>query len=717
MQSRSWRNFWKVLLSLLLLFLMISMILMRTVSATVNNRNQDTSHEGDLRDLRGCREALVSHRRVVFTAIKSGSQGELLSATKIFNQIKKLTPNESISQLVLDATEKGLQAADKKLLMQSGLQICTVDPLLKNDTSNHLKILQLWAIEGPDLIVYIDTSCYVASDISGLLTLPTSKFGIGATLDHGTDWLETFNGQSVFKISPSTKYRDIVLKGIANLDPKTTLSGYLNSVFGPNGWYDIGFRYAANTKVFENNWSFWETHLPDVRIIYYSTVDPWNSAECRELHSIPISPSTDLCEMWWGGEGRTSSLPPSRFHKLWHRQVTDPLLTAVPLGYYPRATPDPLPHQFNSTPDRLDENPIIRDDYFIQTVDRRVHRIPRKVSTLNHRQFPNSAIERDRIWKIVMGIPSTDTPKGSKLRGYQRGSFFQYVSVWNVHRHPDSQILIKYILAYHPSHDYDISESLRREAARYRDILFFDIKEGAPLTTKDNRLLWERKPVDMLVGMSRKTYAWFAYAADTYKTDYVVKGDDDAFYRCNMLLNELTAYHVPRVYYGRKTHYPGVFGLFRTTGMIIGLSFDLVDWIRDSTIVEDFTDFIYEDVMVGLWFYKAHMTSSVHNMSDCRCHDITGHFNVRQDISNSSMVVHHMPTSKGAYTELFKRFLDPHLRPLKTKTKAILESMLEEPWETVYWNERYACPSQYDVHRWKLEHNRPYSKHLQTSSL
>ena len=163
------------------------------------------------------------------------------------------------------------------------------------------------------------------------------------------------------------------------------------------------------------------------------------------------------------------------------------------------------------------------------------------------------------------------------------------------------------------------------------------------------------------------------------------------------------AYQLPRVYYGRKTHYPGVFGMFRTTGMIVTLSFDLVDWLRDSTIAEQLTDFIYEDVMVGLWFYKSSMNSLINNISDCRCHDVNGHFMTRQHIRNNSLVMHHIPSSRAAYVEQFLRFPDSHLRPLKIKTKSILENMLEEPWETVYWNERYICPSQFDRFWWKLE--------------
>ena len=490
--------------------------------------------DGQLVRLEGCKEGLMTKNKAIFTMLRRESEGEIKSIIKIISQIRKFHPNEHFSSFILSTDSNPLKESTRTYVSQHSWEICTVNTT--NSSIPIIDMIQLWFMNGPELIIYIDPRCYITADVSGLL----SKFSdstLGATLNYENDWTSTFNAESVLKITPSDMMRQRITRQLVDIRNYKTVSEFLNSIIGIRDWYDLGYRYSASTKLFVSNQPFWDSQLPDVRIIFYEISLPWNRTGCVLEHEML---STDLCEMWWGLERSTTELRISMYEKLWKKSSIDKYHTAEPLKYYPQVTPDPLPHQFNSTPDRLDEIPIIMKDYSIVTVDRRVHRIERKISNLNYTIFPNSQFERNKVWKIVMGIPSTDTVKANTLRQHQRSSFFKYKTVWNVHRHPDSQMLIKYLLAYHPSNNYSISQGLITEAEDHSDIIFFNIREGAQQHQKNNKLLWERKPVDVLVGMSRKTYAWFAYAADNYKTDYVIKGDDDAFYRCNMLVHELT---------------------------------------------------------------------------------------------------------------------------------------------------------------------------------
>ena len=379
----------------------------------------------------------------------------------------------------------------------------------------------------------------------------------------------------------------------------------------------------------------------------------------------------------------TQKSAPSLFENLWknRKKITTSLIQDISGAYnskqiqYPFSKENPFPEKGNPS------NASIDSSLRIKTHERRSVRIPLLIKSIKHDIFKDD-VDPDRAWKVVLGIPSTDTTSGARRRYIQRGTFFWYSSVWNGKKHQNAKMVVKYLLAFHPSQDYNISKRLQREGLSHKDIVFFNIKEGVP--AKKGERLYEGKPISVLSGMSQKTYAWFSYAVDRFKTDYILKGDDDAFYRCNLLVNELESYRLPRVYYGRGSNYMGI---FRTSGILIGLSYDLADWVRDSLIAENFTSFAFEDVAVGIWFSVGGVPFTP--ISDCRLHDAHGHFSIEQPVRNNSLAIHHIPTDPLVYWELFLRFRDNDFPPLRVTTVL--------PKGVVHWIERLQCPRENDT--------------------
>ena len=268
--------------------------------------------------------------------------------------------------------------------------------------------------------------------------------------------------------------------------------------------------------------------------------------------------------------------------------------------------------------------------------------------------FPNDA-DYKKHWVVAFGIPAVDTKKGAYFRKLQRDSFLRYSRVWNYHKSSDATVIAKYLLAHHPSTNYTYSPELLKEAKITKDILFFDLKEG-------NWSGQGPKTDDVLIGMSRKAYAFYAFVADRIRADYICKGDDDAFYRLNMLANDLDSFTYPTIYHGRALPW---FGIKRTSGLLVTMSFDLVDWMRDSKLVENNIDFKFEDVMVGRWFYIANLRFNF--LKDCRGHCINRGYGweILQDITDTSMILHGIHPTPEAFSDMMKRFPDTHLLPLK----------------------------------------------------
>eukprot|EP01060_Flectonema_neradi_P002648 TRINITY_DN11683_c0_g1_i1.p1 TRINITY_DN11683_c0_g1~~TRINITY_DN11683_c0_g1_i1.p1 ORF type:complete len:752 (+),score=85.65 TRINITY_DN11683_c0_g1_i1:46-2301(+) len=588
--------------------------------------------------------------------------------------IRKAKQNTDVafSAFLIELIEDALPIDHKLRLQAAGWTFCTIRRL--GSPREQFNLALLWEVP-VKTAVYISPNAYISGSITPLLTteLPNNT-RIGATLDYDEEtssWKSSFN-TGVFVIHPNQKDHAKIKTML-----KTTKISHrvgegfstLLNILWVASWYEIGFQNAANVALFRSEPLFWNSRLYDLRIIHYTKELPWQ-------YEVSVEPAN-----WWKDELSNKDFPSSLYHKLWRNMGvgTFGTATATPLQYSPDPTPDPLPretHKKALVPATQDP-----DTLRIYTEDRRSSRIQRRIMDIHRDIFPDDA-PANKQWIIALGIPSIDTAKGQILRELQRKSCFSYDTVWNYKRRDDAQVIVKYLLAYHPENNYTITQRLIDEAQITQDIVFFNLREGKPAESGEQ--LFERKPLAILVGMSRKIYAWFCYVADRINTDYAIKGDDDAFFRVKLLLNELASYRFPRVYYGRGLIYSKLKGSFRTDGPLVALSYDLVDWVRDSKIAESYTDFAFEDVLPTIWMWEANLQAN--NISDCRVQQFN--HDIRHYTYNGSILIHGFRSNRPAqFFEYRKRFSDDHVKPLKIQTQLRLVNG-----EFVQFNERDRCP-------------------------
>ena len=305
----------------------------------------------------------------------------------------------------------------------------------------------------------------------------------------------------------------------------------------------------------------------------------------------------------------------------------------------------------------------------IITPDRRQQRIKRPIDHIED-NFPND-VPINNKFTIIMGIPSIDTEYGSTCRHIQRKTFFKYSSVWNNHKKLTSQMVIKYALSYHSALKGKVSRNLLREATVYKDIVFFNLKdtEGQPLST--------------LITHSRKVYAWFSYTVDTYNTDYIAIGLDDAFYRCNMMVQYYNSIKIPRVYHGRGGE---SIGYFKTEKELTTISFDIADWIRDSKNVENKNSYPHDD-LIGMWFAMSGIPFTAIN--DCRI-QVRRSRRVRQPVKNNSIVIRLGRPDVFIFAELLEAFPDSNMTTLP-------EIHQEFQQGGVHWESQQYCIGEHQV--------------------
>ena len=171
--------------------------------------------------------------------------------------------------------------------------------------------------------------------------------------------------------------------------------------------------------------------------------------------------------------------------------------------------------------------------------------------------LPQGGTRDNRKWLVVIGILSTDTFVGSQRRDSQRRSWHKYPNVYSppslaAALEDDSRrvVLVRYVLGLHPSNKYRLSANLTEEANLNHDIVGFDMKEGMPTTAKTSGGggYWG---LEAEVGMSRKSYAWYCFAAATYDTHFIMKSDDDFFLRTMQYVADLLTFPRQQLYWGK----------------------------------------------------------------------------------------------------------------------------------------------------------------------
>eukprot|EP01062_Namystynia_karyoxenos_P070096 TRINITY_DN65488_c0_g1_i1.p1 TRINITY_DN65488_c0_g1~~TRINITY_DN65488_c0_g1_i1.p1 ORF type:complete len:510 (+),score=118.08 TRINITY_DN65488_c0_g1_i1:71-1531(+) len=375
-------------------------------------------------------------------------------------------------------------------------------------------------------------------------------------------------------------------------------------------------------------------------------------------------------------------VPLRRFRKLWPPAAWPRAEGGAterpvrPLEYDNARTADP---RGTPLPRHAEQAKVDETTGRILTADRRRTRQPLIIPAVQHQDLAEHQGERAREWNIVMGIPSIDTDTGARRRDFQRASWMQYSNVWHGDN-PSATVLVKYLLAYHPANDYKLRSSLLAEGRQHKDIIAFDMREGDPKPPPGWKK--DKKPWPVEVGMSRKAYAWYCYVVDTYRANWVIKGDDDEFMRTKLLELELNSLpFTERVYYGRVMYWGVAKGSSLkfpfSGGMSITMTFDLADWIRDSQYAEEGKEYYHEDVMVGRWFFAARVAVNV--VRDCRHHDVHKGAN-KQPIKADSLCIHHLGDSKDEYVGLFRRFPDDRISatpPRRISQDALGNRLLE----------------------------------------
>eukprot|EP00758_Cryptobia_borreli_P001670 Tbor_TRINITY_DN2433_c0_g1::TRINITY_DN2433_c0_g1_i1::g.2593::m.2593 len=201
----------------------------------------------------------------------------------------------------------------------------------------------------------------------------------------------------------------------------------------------------------------------------------------------------------------------------------------------------------------------------------------------------------DKIfYKVVVGIPSVDSDIGARRRKLQRQTWHQFPQIYkrkSHHIHEGSSdpgdtknsveghmlrnnsgfsvnrtegsndqninhrnnmrermqktrdtMLVRYILARHPRHNYSFSDNLLEEAQQYRDVMLIEMDEGVASTNKEHSTAahWG---LAAEVGMSRKSLYWYILGplmvGGSEYFDYIMKGDDDMFLRAPEFMHDL----------------------------------------------------------------------------------------------------------------------------------------------------------------------------------
>eukprot|EP01060_Flectonema_neradi_P013830 TRINITY_DN2056_c1_g1_i1.p1 TRINITY_DN2056_c1_g1~~TRINITY_DN2056_c1_g1_i1.p1 ORF type:complete len:738 (+),score=146.98 TRINITY_DN2056_c1_g1_i1:43-2256(+) len=623
-------------------------------------------------------DAVITSNITLWSIPNRDDNGSSIASLELLLKNANTNSKVPFSPVLLDVVEDALSDDNKQRLKDAGWTICTVNRV--GPPGELFSLVWLWDTPATTA-VFISPNTYISGSITTLLATELPKTArIGATLDYkeaSSSWAYSFNPNGVFKIHPNTNDRDTLrgkLKSNSKLKTQKGWSAVLNMLWYKN-WYEIGFHHAANTALFRTEPLFWKSRSYDFRIIHYTKDLPWKVE------------STDEPFNWWKNELQSKDANSSLYYKLWGNMGIQSFgnETPVPLQYSPDPTPDPLPRNHHQAPERSTQDP---DTLRIQTTDRRSIRIERRIMDIHRDLFPDDA-PVDRRWTITIGIPSIDTERGQLMRYVQRSSCFAYDSVWNYKKRDDSRVVVKYLLGYHPENNYTISQRVKEEGQITKDIVFFNVREGPPAAEGEELL--QRKPIAMLVGMSRKTYAWFAYVADRFKTDYAIKGDDDAYFRVNLLLRELTSYRFPKVYYGRGMIYQKLKYGFRVDGPLIALSYDLVDWIRDSKIAEEYTDFAFEDILPLIWMHGANIQAN--NISDCRLKQA----NETKTDDNSAIQIHGLKQPEQ-FAIRRRHYQDDHVSPIKVQSGIHLEKG-----DHIQFNKRNMCQTiMVKKLKWKL---------------
>ncbi|ORC84823.1 putative UDP-Gal or UDP-GlcNAc-dependent glycosyltransferase [Trypanosoma theileri] len=292
------------------------------------------------------------------------------------------------------------------------------------------------------------------------------------------------------------------------------------------------------------------------------------------------------------------------------------------------------------------------------------------------RYIPHSTVHtwKERNYLILFGIPSVDVDGWRRRRYLQRTTCWQFPGVATRSNNFTGAMLVLYVLARHPSHGYNYSTALEKEADEYHDIITLPMNEGRSSTNKrigthDN---WG---MEAEVGMSKKTYYWFETALKLFPhVNFISKADDDIFLRVPQFLTDLRSLPRNGIYWGgffpakiRRNNsilkYEFALGpcytLSRNLVAHIVSNKDIRRLVQLPYTVDREAEFIsrrmqHEDVMVGL-VLRTTRYASVHYVMEKKCsfHDVHQGIRVNK-VKESSIMIHRVREKE--YKQLMDRF-------------------------------------------------------------
>ncbi|KEG05856.1 UDP-Gal or UDP-GlcNAc-dependent glycosyltransferase, partial [Trypanosoma grayi] len=173
------------------------------------------------------------------------------------------------------------------------------------------------------------------------------------------------------------------------------------------------------------------------------------------------------------------------------------------------------------------------------------------------RDIPNITTQQWQTYDflIVLGIPSIDIDARQRRRYLQRSTCWRFPGVATRANNFTGAMLVLYVLARHPSHNFTYSTGLEAEAEQWHDVIALPMNDGRPSTSKkvggDGKWGLEAE-----IGLSRKTFFWFELALRLFpNASYIAKGDDDMFLRVPQYLADLRTLPRKGLYWGPVGYY------------------------------------------------------------------------------------------------------------------------------------------------------------------
>ncbi|AAZ12095.1 UDP-Gal or UDP-GlcNAc-dependent glycosyltransferase, putative [Trypanosoma equiperdum] len=186
------------------------------------------------------------------------------------------------------------------------------------------------------------------------------------------------------------------------------------------------------------------------------------------------------------------------------------------------------------------------------------HSFEPTLTTLNEEdlqsvQFiPQATVDvlRRRDFFVAVGFLSPDNNERRRRRYLLRLTSFQYPGVATKSNNFSGELMIAFILARHPDHNYTFSAKLKEEAWHWNDIISLPMDEGKVSTNKTTGDGTHWGPATE-IGMSRKVFHWYDFALRFFRNvTYISKADDDAFLHVPQFLADLHTLPRRRVYWG-----------------------------------------------------------------------------------------------------------------------------------------------------------------------